>query len=221
MSRWFFMPVVACAAFLLQGCGPQFKVVQPDDASGRFPTNTVLGESDILLFEPIENLEHQSFNVLMNATNSRWAGAGYFQFVREMVELSGLQDLVDKRHVENLIIAGDLADQVPSFDNRIAFNRLAQYVGPYLIVSTELVNLGGDWWEFSVIVYDPVSSAPKFHAKRRGINWAGLDKPILLPVFNALKDWVDASKEASRPVSEAENLARRLRFSERNLAGAS
>lgn len=177
------------------GCSNTFIAVKPDINTGQFKTPVKLTDEENTIFSPINDLDEQVFNVLLTGINvaGDWAKE-YRPFVKEMLENCGMDKFVSKSHLEDYVIANDLGASIPTLDNRIGYNRLTKYIGPYLIVATDLKNLGSDWWEFSITVYDPVSSTAKFHASKSAMNLAGMKEPILLPVFNSLKKWVDASR---------------------------
>jgi hypothetical protein len=197
-STWM-MAGILLVTLALTGCASPFVAAKPDSKTGKFQTLTELSSDENSVFSPIDDLESQEFIVLITTINAPrdWAN-DYRPYVKEMLEISGLSNFVDKTDLENFVIANNLGEEVPSLNNRIGYNQLSKYVGEYLIVATDLRNLRGDWWQFSITVYDPVSSDTKFHASKEAVPWVGMDKPILLPVFNALKKWIDESKSLQK-----------------------
>jgi hypothetical protein len=193
------MAGILLVTLALTGCASPLVAVKPDSKTGKFQTSAELSSDENSVFSPIDNLESQEFIALITTINVRWDWANDFRpYAKEMLEISGLSNFVDKTDLENFVIANNLGEKVPSLNNRIGYNQLSKYVGQYLIIATDLRNLVGDWWLFSITVYDPVSSETKFHASKKAFNFVGMDKPLLLPVFNALKTWVDESKSLQK-----------------------
>lgn len=196
MHRRFSLALALSILAALGGCASPFVAVQPEPKSGHFLTPDTLTPKEAKVSVPIANLDRQRFIVLSPTINMD--SEKYVPFVKQMVENCGLHKLVGHADLENFVIANNLGDRIPSLNNRIGFHQLTRYIGEYLILQIDLSNTYGDWWRFTAVVYDPVSSKVKFLASKSAVNMFGLQKPLLLPVFNALKDWVDKSREMAR-----------------------
>ena len=82
-------------------------------------------------------------------------------FIQSFVNMDVFELVLDKEGIENLVIEKGLVDKVTSVsDNRAELK-----------------------------AYDPETGKLLLHLTNAAFNWAGLDKPLFYPLFNAFLDW--------------------------------
>lgn len=195
---------VTLFSLLLTGCASPFVVTSPNPETGRFPTESSVASNEYKVFKPIDNLADQQFSILLTSLNSPMTGLdGYPSYIEGMLKKCGIEDFVDFEYLEDFVIANGLGDKVPTLNNRIGLHQLSKYTGPYLIISADLTNEVLDRWSFTISVYDPVSSKLKFQVSHHNLVFFGRFREALLhPTFNALQEWLEASREAAPQKNE-------------------
>jgi len=191
--------VFLICTLLLSGCVSPLVATMPDEKTGNFPTSSKLKSEEIKIFKPINNLKQQKLSLAITSVDTSWDRTkSYKTYMKKMLENIGFVNITENSQLETFIIKNNLNKEIPNLDNRIAYNQLSKYLGNYLIVTSNLEYIWQHRWKFTITVYDPVSSNVKFYASTKAISWSGVEKPILLPVINALKKWFDESKKIQK-----------------------
>ena len=195
--------LIVFLALGLIGCANnQLNVLAPNPTTGKFETSTIFGPSEIKTYIPIDNYHSQKFIVVDSFVDLQTWQEDYKPYIYGMLKNSGMDNFATMADLENIVIANNLGREISTVRNRIGLNQLSKYIGPFLYLSADLDYLGNDSFNFVVTIYDPITSSVKFYGQKAAIGWVGIDGPILTPMFNEVKRWVEDSKKLSKKNKE-------------------
>ena len=170
-------------ALLLSACSSTFQPAHLDPATGRFAAQ-----------EPIDKVETQLpfetryANMLYVMTDTKIESFNEF-FIQSFTSMGSFNSVLGKDKLETLVIQKNLSDKVPGVSDLVGLNRLSKEIGPFLVVEPSVVFLGGYRFEASLKVTDASTGNVVLKVTNAATNWAGLDKPLFYPLFNAFLDW--------------------------------
>ena len=187
---------VAVLTFLfLSSCGSSFKAVKPDASTGHFSQGAVSPE-DIKVSKPLAGIT--GYELLYLRTYFTFRDREYDLFVREMFDNMGIfRKIVNRTEMEQFVIKSGLSGAVSGVNDAVSLHRLSRVIGKFLVADAVLQKTmaGSGSYTFTITILNPTNGETVFSATKRAFNLSGLDEPLLYPVFNALSDWVKASKE--------------------------
>jgi len=172
-----------CVALLLGACSSTFQPAHVDPTTGRFATQ-----------DPIDKVETESpfesryASMLYVMTDTKIESFNEF-FIQSFTSMGSFNSVVGKDKLETLVIQKNLSDKVPGVSDMVGLNRLSKEIGPFLVVEPSVVFLGGYRFEASLKVTDASTGNVVLKITNAATNWAGLDKPLFYPLFNAFLDW--------------------------------
>jgi len=170
-------------ALLLSACSTTFQPAHVDPATGRFATQDPIDKVETEL-----PFEARYSDLLYVMTDSKIESFNEF-FIQSFTSMGSFNSVVGKDKLETLVIQKNLSDKVPSVSDMVGLNRLSKEIGPFLVVEPSVVFLGGYQFEASLKVTDASTGNVVLKITNAATNWAGLDKPLFYPLFNAFLDW--------------------------------
>jgi hypothetical protein len=173
------------ASLLASGCSSTLKATTLD-ASGRFPTGTLLDPSGVKVNKPFND----KFKPMLYVKIDDSKVSEYRDFFVSSFANTGIFGKVQrKEQLEQMVIERNLSTQVSNISDLIGLNNLARQIGPFLVVEPSVEWKGGYDYVASVKAVDPENGETVLHLEQKAFNWAGLDKPLFYPLFNGFVEW--------------------------------
>ena len=188
-----FAGIIAALAALavagaLGGCSSTLKAV-PLNATGRFDTTARMTAAEITVKRPFDKAKDGKMAYVdTKSASTLGAAAPAIQrfFYDSLVNSKTFETVYDSEGLQKMLIGRGLAD---FNDNLVGLHKLAGQIGHFLIIEPSVEWKGGYDYEATLKVTDASTADTVFVAHRKAFNWAGLDKPLFYPMFNALIDW--------------------------------
>jgi hypothetical protein len=168
---------------LLGACSSTFQPAHLDPTTGRFA-----GDARVDTVETQAPFDARYSKMLYVMTDSKIDSFNDF-FIQSFTSMGSFTTVIGKDKIEALVIQKNLTDKVPSVSDLVGLNRLAKEIGPFLVVEPTVVFLGGYRFQASLKVTDASTGGVVLKITNAATNWAGLDKPLFYPLFNAFLDW--------------------------------
>jgi hypothetical protein len=165
------------------------------NSTGYFETDTVLYANSIDRIEPFKN-QYTSLLYVKTDENNKRFNTFHLETFKNM---NIFKEVRDKGEMENLVFEKGLANRVSNVSDKIGLHNLQKEIGPFLVVEPHTEWEGGYNYIASLKVFDPQSGKDVLVIKNKAFNWAGLDKPLFFPLFNAFLDWARGEKIAIKP----------------------
>ena len=166
------------------GCSSTMKAVKLND-SGYFPTSNTIEQDDVKVEEKFDAKYRAMLYV---KTDEKSIDYNKF-FIQSFVNMDVFELVLDKEGIENLVIEKGLVDKVTSVSDKIGLYHLQKEIGIFLVVEPYAEYVGGYDYRAELKAYDPETGKLLLHLTNAAFNWAGLDKPLFYPLFNAFLDW--------------------------------
>lgn len=186
---------------VLTGCGA-YKVRDVDPKTGLYPALVTIDRKNVDVFEPLAGYSDRKFvylQVIGGQDVQKFAA-----FVEDFLQKNGFPPTLYKRDLAKMVVKAGLAESVTNLSDPISLNKLAQEVGPYLVISCRDIGRYGESME--VVIFDPVEMEPALSVHRSGSTWLEKDREFTYPVFNIVLDWVKESR-ALGPAPATKELA--------------
>lgn len=157
------------------------RTVRPD---GSTPPPTV-EPGGVKIGAPFSAERYGKMAVVLDLTENQTINS----FFRDSIRNSGrFQQVLSESELERYVIQQQI-EGVTDTSSLISLNKLAQRTGPFLVIKPYVELRGGYRVLASLEAIDAQTSQTVFRAEKAVTNWAGLDKPLLYPLFNAFVDW--------------------------------
>jgi len=197
----------ALAAVALLGalgaCSTTMKAA-PLTAGGRFDTTDRMTSAELTIKAPFDRAKFgkMAYVRTANATSVGAPAAPALQrfFFESVTNTKAFDTVYDSEGLQKLVIA---KGQTDFNDNLVGLHNLTKQLGPFLLVEPSVEWKGGYNFEATLKVVDPETTDTLFEAKRKAFNWAGLDKPLFYPMFNAFLDWTQGVAPPPAPPKPA------------------
>jgi hypothetical protein len=186
--------VVLAILTVFSNCSTTLQATKPDE-SGYFPTSTKIAQDDIRVQKPFLEKYCTLLYVMTDVKDDTYNDF----FVVSFVNMNMFAEVLDKEGLEKLVIEKGLTDSVTSISDKIGLYNLQSHMGAFLVVEPYTMYMGGDYYSAELKAFDPETGETVFHVTNEAINWAGLDKPLFYPLFNAFIDWTH-----NRPIETME-----------------
>jgi hypothetical protein len=175
----------AIPALLLSACA-DVKPKPMDPSSGLFPTMTILDKDAVRLSKPFD----PKFKHLVYVKVPDEKPKEFSQFYVTELRNSKLFDQVaNKSDLEAIVIQRNLTDRVPNVSDMVGLHRLAEEIGPFLVVEPYFQFRGGYSYTGQLTAIDPASGQTVLLLQQNAFNWAGLDSPLVYPLLNGFVQW--------------------------------
>jgi len=176
--------VVLIILAVFSSCSTTLKATRPNE-SGYFPTSTKITQDDIHAQKPFLEKYCTMLYVMTDEKNDKYNDF----FVTSFVNMNMFEEVLDKEGLEKLVIEKGLTDRVTNVSDKIGLHHLQSHMGVFLVVEPYSIWEGGYNYSAELKAFDPETGETVFHVTNEAINWAGLDKPLFYPLFNAFIDW--------------------------------
>ena len=175
---------------LLCGCDTTLKATAVN-ASGHFPTETILPADQIKISKPYS----EQYSRLVFIRFEGHEGDAFVDFmVRSLRNMNRFAKIDQKSDMEKMVIDSGLAQKIGNISDLVALNNLEREIGPFLIVEPR-AHAGGRYTGVaSIRAIDPATGEAVFFAENTAVNWDGLDQPLFYPLLNAFVDWTAPPK---------------------------
>ncbi len=190
-SRWLISAFLVFCIIILSSCSSTFQPVRLSPTTNRFPTNTVLQPKSYVVKEEIDTNRFRSLLYIKTEAETK-----YHTFIYQMCKNMEFFDAVkDKNEMSSLVIEHGLSDSIQNISEMMGLHQLQKEIGDFFVADYVLEFLGGFRYKFLMKITNPQDAKVLLHVENEVINWAGLDKTLFYPVFNAIKDWLEANAE--------------------------
>ncbi len=102
----------------------------------------------------------------------------------------------DASELKQMIVDEGLADSKHNVSDQMVLKWLRQRYDNFLIVDYNIGWVGKCDYVFDFKLTNSFSNEVVLQISYQVTNWSGLDKPLIYPMLNALKDWIDENKNA-------------------------
>jgi hypothetical protein len=187
---------LAGASLMVSACSSTLKATELN-TDGRFATGSQVYADGITVKKPYEATRYKKLVVMLPFTENKTINDFYFQ---SLVNSKKFDQVLDSAGVEKMVISQKI-ENVTDASSVLSLNKMAQTTGPFLIIKPYAEYKGGYNFIASIEAIDAESAEVVFRAEKKAFNWAGLDKPLFYPIFNALLDWIDGVPPRTAPVS--------------------
>jgi hypothetical protein len=109
--------------------------------------------------------------------------------------------VMNKADMENLVIEKKLTDKISSVSDKIGLHSLGKEIGAFLVVEPYVEWKGGYDFIANLKAYDSENGKDVLVLENKAFNWAGLDKPLFYPLFNAFLEWVRGDRITTKAES--------------------
>lgn len=182
----------------LSGCSSTLKATQLNTA-GRFGTGSQLTADGIIVNAAYDPKRYKKMVVVLPFTENKTINDFYHQSI---INSKKFDQVLDTAGVEKMVISQKIGG-VTDASSVLSLNQLTKTTGPFLIVKPYAEHKGGYEFIAALEAIDSETATTVFRAEKKAFNWAGLDKPLFYPIFNAFMDWVDGIPP--RPAQVAQN----------------
>lgn len=183
------------ASAILSGCSSTLKT-RDIDATGRFPTDTVLADGGVKAAKPFQ-AKYKALAYIKTDGNKNTEYNDFF--VKTFTKTGAFSKTATKGDLETLVIEWKLADKVGNISDLIGLNQLQKQIGPFLVVEPHVEWRGGYNFYANLKAIDPETGETVLHIEQTAFNWSGLDDPLFFPLFNAFLQWTKGEKIATAP----------------------
>lgn len=174
---------------LLGACSTTLKPTALGE-TGYFDTNTKLASDGIKTEEPFKPEYKKMIYVKTDEKNEQF-NTFYLETFKNMNEF---ESVLNKEEMEALVFNKGLASKVSSVSDKIGLHNLHKEIGSFLVVEPYAEWKGGYDYIANLKAYDPETGKDVLVIENEAFNWAGLDKPLFYPLFNAFLEWVRGEK---------------------------
>ena len=184
--RHIWLAILLCLTVVVAGCSSTLKPPVLNTETGFFNKKTALSEDDVKVQEPFQRDKYlEQLYVKTDAKDEEYNTFFYEAFAA--MDIFG--KIVDEEQLAAIVLERNLADKVPSISDLVGLHNLAAHIGPFLIVEPYAAHEGGYNYSARLVAIDPETGRTVLEIHNDAVNWAGLDKPLFYPLFNAFLEW--------------------------------
>ncbi|HEV2747866.1 MAG TPA: hypothetical protein VGW34_11280 [Allosphingosinicella sp.] len=177
---------LSAAAFALAACSSTLKTAELN-ATGRFDTGASVDPGSLTIAAPYSAQRYGKMAVVLNFTENRTINSFFHDSIANSRKF---QNVYSETELERYVIQQQI-EGVTDTSSLLSLNKLAQKIGPFLVLKPYVEPKGGYRVTASLEAIDAQTSQTVFKAEKSVTNWAGLDRPLLYPLFNAFIDWTE------------------------------
>lgn len=197
MRRTNFIVILFAAA--LAGCSSTLKPAEVN-TEGRFDTSSRVDASGQTITGPFVPERHSKMAVVFTITENNSVNDFFYQSIQNSKKF---ETVYNPTELEKYVIKNKIED-VTDTSSLLSMNKLSKTVGPFLVIKPYVEWKGGYNWIATLEVIDAETTETLLKVEKKAFNWAGLDKPLFYPLFNALIDWTEG--RAPPPAPEPEEI---------------
>ena len=183
----------------LWGCSTTLKATKLND-KGYFPTSSKIAADGIKVEEPF----NPKYRALLYVKTDEKSEEYNDFFIQSFKNMHIYDDVLGKEEIENLVFDRGLADTVTSVSDKIGLHNLYKHIGNFLVVEPTTFFKGGYDYSAELKTIDPETGKIVLLIENEAFNFAGLDKPLFYPLFNAFLEWSQGKPISTRVKTESE-----------------
>ena len=191
MSRHYRIGGALALALTISACTSTMKAT-PLTGAGRFDTTSRVDAANITTKAPFDKGKYGKLAYVKSLGDNKTINQFFLQSVTNS---HVFETVMGKDELEQMVIKRNI-DSAGTPDSLIGLHKLAEAIGPFLILEPYVEWKGGYNYEASIKAIDPATGDTVFQAKKKAFNWAGLDAPLFYPLFNAFLEWAQGSDPA-------------------------
>jgi hypothetical protein len=175
----------ASSALLLSACATNAPKPM-DPSTGLFPTMSVLDTGAVKVSKPFDpKFRHLVYVKVPDGKPKEFSEF----YVAELRNMNLFDQVASKSDLEAIVIQRNLADRVTNVSDMVGLHRLAEQIGPFLVVEPSFEFKGGYSYTGRLLVVDPATGETQLSLQQNAFNWAGLDSPLIYPLLNGFVQW--------------------------------
>lgn len=198
MRKVIALAALASSSLLVSACSSTLKATELN-AAGRFDTSSTLHADGIKVTKAYEPSRYKKMVVVLPFTENKTINDFYY---KSIINSKRFDQVLDTAGVEKMVISQKIED-VTDASSVLSLRKLAKTTGPFLIVKPYAEYKGGYDYVAALEAIDAETAETVFRAEKKAFNWAGLDKPLFYPIFNAFLDWMDGVPPKAAPATAA------------------
>lgn len=172
---------------ILSGCAATLQAQKPDPTTGLYATRTGLEPKDVRIMEKFD--PKYTDLVYLKVDDEKKIPQFTDFFSSALKETHVFKKVVTKDDLQQIVIERNLGNKVSNVSDLVGLNNLSKEIGPYLIVETTVVWLGGYRFEGKVTAIDASTGKTVLLIDKTAFNLAGLDEPLFNPLLNGFVNW--------------------------------
>ncbi len=191
---------------VLGGCSQAYMLPDVDLTQADLPESAAIPEDAFFVKKPHPDVKSVQFVVLL--ANSSEDPVGYENLIRESLTRIGFARVLSRNEYTKFLISSGLYKDVSSTFDPISLYRVAESVGPFLVMTFDLHHGGNAVWHNRVQIYDPTMSELLLKFEYDRLNWMSLNYEFVYPAVNEVRDWytLPVSGSAEGGLVEPESL---------------
>lgn len=184
----------AFLALALTGCSSTLKPAEVN-TEGRFDTSSRVDASGQTITGPFVPERHGKMVVVFTFTENNTVNEFFYQSIKNSKKFDAVYN---ESELEKFVIKNKIED-VTDTSSLLSMNKLAKTVGPFLVIKPYFEWKGGYNFIATLEVIDAETTETLLKVEKKAFNWAGLDKPLFYPLFNAFIDWTEGKAPPPAP----------------------
>lgn len=181
-------------ALALTGCSSTLKPAEVN-TEGRFDTSSRVDASGQTITGPFVPERHGKMVVVFTFTENNTVNEFFYQSIKNSKKFDAVYN---ESELEKFVIKNKIED-VTDTSSLLSMNKLAKTVGPFLVIKPYFEWKGGYNFIATLEVIDAETTETLLKVEKKAFNWAGLDKPLFYPLFNAFIDWTEGKAPPPAP----------------------
>lgn len=174
-----------------------------DPVTGQFPASKTLDADAVQTIKPFKDSYKKL--VYLKVPDDRPIAFGQF-YSTELTNMHVFDKVAMKSDLEAIVIQRNLSGTVPSISDMVGLHKLAEAIGPFLVVEPYVEWKGGYNFVAQLKATDPQTGETVLLLQQHAFNWAGLDGPLVYPLLNGFMRWTKRQEiltaaPASAPVA--------------------
>jgi hypothetical protein len=179
-----------CCVFLLGGCAANaYQSPKFDSQTSRYLTSTNIDASAIVVRDV--NIDLSKFKFVYLSTNSNVFPGRFEFYVRNVLHRAGLKNVINAGEMSSFILDNPKTQDIVSTSDAVALRRIAEKVGPYLLVTLNSYWDGNVRRNVTLKIIDASTGKTLLQINHPKFIWTNVDGEAHLPVFNEIQSWAD------------------------------
>jgi hypothetical protein len=181
---------LSCCALLLVGCAATaYHPLKFDTQSSRYSTSTIIDPNAITARDV--NVDLKKFKFVYLQTSSNVFPRRFEFYIRDVLHRAGLKNVVNTAELSAFILDNPKTQDIVSTSDTLAQRRIAEKVGPYLLVDIKSQWDGNVRRNVTLTIVDVSNGNTLLQINHPKLIWMNVDGEAHLPIFNELQSWAD------------------------------
>ena len=179
------------------------KPVNP--VTGQFPASKMLDADAVQTIRPFRDSYKKL--VYLKVPDDKPVAFGQF-YSTELNNMHVFDKVAMKSDIEAIVIQRDLSGTVPSISDMVGLHKLAEAIGPFLVVEPYVEWKGGYNFIAQLKAIDPQTGETVLLLQQHAFNWAGLEGPMIYPLLNGFMRWTKGQEILTKGSASSTGAAR-------------